>query len=244
MHQRQATVAAMTTNRAASVTLPDGTMPIHLSFPELGHGPGIMLVHEIFGVAEYIQSVAARLASAGYVVGVPELFWRFAPGWTGTADETGTTEALRQVSSLDRDQAIADLGAALDVIGSDPGVDGTPAVLGFCLGGTLAFGVAARFEPAACVCYYGSGVRSMLDCLDDVRCPTLFHFGSLDQYIPGDDIAAVAAASSGRDNVAVNVEIAGHAFDNVAPMFHDEAAARSAWSKTMGFLAEHLPVNS
>jgi len=230
-------------DRIDQIALPDGTMDVHVWIPDAGAGASIVLAHEIFGVADYIRSVAERLAAAGYVVAVPELFWRFAPGWVGSADEAGTGAALEQLAALDRDQAIGDVGTALDFVGRLPGVDGSPAVLGFCLGGTLAFGVAARFEPAACVSYYGSGVPDMLDLIDDVHCPTLFHFGSRDAYIPGEGIDAVAAAIADRPHLQLNVEIAGHAFDNVAPLFHDESAARSAWSKTMAFLAEHVPLS-
>jgi carboxymethylenebutenolidase len=247
-HEREATSAcclaslAVPADRIETLNLPDGETDVHRWLPTAGHGPGVLLVHEIFGVADYIQSVAARLAAAGYVVGVPDLFWRFAPRWTGTADESGTAEALEKASALDHDQAVDDLGAALELLAGLPEVDGVPATLGFCLGGTLAFGVAIRFEPAACVSYYGSGVPSMLERLEDVHCPTLFHFGSLDRYIPGEGVDAVAEATAGHPHLTLNVEIAGHAFDNVAPMFHDEAAARSAWSKTMAFLAAHVPV--
>ena len=64
-------------------------------------------------------------------------------------------------------------------------VDGRPGVIGFCLGGTLAFGVAAADDPAVCVSYYGSGVPGMVDRLDDVTCPTLFHFGVDGRLHPG-----------------------------------------------------------
>jgi carboxymethylenebutenolidase len=92
------------------------------------------------------------------------------------------------------------------------------------------------------VSYYGSGVPSMIDRLDDVGCPTLFHFGANDPYIPGEGVEALAEALTERSGLVLNVEIAGHAFDNHdAPMFWAEAAAKAAWAKTMAFLAEHLP---
>ena len=116
-------------------------------------------------------------------------------------------------------------------------------MIGFCLGGTLAFGVAAADDPAVCVSYYGSGVPGMIDRLDEVTCPTLFHFGSTDAYIPAVGVEALGAAIAGRSGFVLNVEAAGHAFDNhESEMFYDEAAAKAAWAKTMAFLAEHLPV--
>ncbi len=149
---------------------------------------------------------------------------------------------METVAKLDRVIAVDDCGAVLDLVAELPEVDGAPGVIGFCLGGTLAFGTAIRYQPAVCVSYYGSGVAAQLGDIDSVTCPTLFHFGSRDRSIPGEDVERVAAAIDGRDQFALNVEIAGHAFDDEAPMFHDEAAANSAWSKTMAFLGNNLPV--
>ena len=89
-------------------------------------------------------------------------------------------------------------------------------MLGFCLGGSLAFAVAADFEPTVAVSYYGSQVPAMLSKLDRITVPILFHFGSLDEYIPGEGVEALVAATAGRDTRVVNIEIAGHAFDNEA----------------------------
>ncbi len=114
--------------------------------------------------------------------------------------------------------------------------------MGFCLGGTIAWGVAANAEPSCCVSYYGSGVPSMLGMIDQVSCPTLFHFGNNDSYIPGDGIDAIGAAIAGRQGFELNVETAGHAFDNhESEMFYNESAAQAAWAKTMAFLSTHLP---
>jgi carboxymethylenebutenolidase len=93
------------------------------------------------------------------------------------------------------------------------------------------------------VSYYGSGVPGMIEQLDRVECPVLFHFGRRDAYIPFEGVEAVAAAIDDREHVVLNVEEGGHAFDNhESDMFFDEAAAKAAWAKTMAFLAEHLPV--
>ena len=230
-------------HRVDAIDLGDaGSMNVDVWVPAAGRGPGIVLVQEIFGVGPYIRSVAERLAGAGYVVGAPDVFWRFHPGWVADATPEGTQESMGQVANLDVHQAIEDCGATLDRLGALDEVVGTPGVLGFCLGGTLAFGVAARFEPSVCVSYYGSGVPALLDDLASVSCPTLFHFGSTDAYIPGSSVDSLAAAIAAYPHMTINVELAGHAFDNPAPMFHNEAAARAAWSKTMAFLSQHLHV--
>ena len=221
-----------------------GSMPLHVWVPEGGSGPGVLLIQEIFGVGPYLRDVAGRLVDAGYVVGAPEVFWRFAPGWEAGHDEAGLEASLAKVGQMDPAAAAADCTAALDTLAGLDEVVGAPAVLGFCLGGTLAWAVAAGGEPSACVSYYGSGVPQMLDQVDAVTCPTLFHFGRDDAYIPFEGVEALDAVIAGRDGVVLNVEDAGHAFDNHhAEMFHDEAAAASAWAKTMAFLGEHVPVD-
>ena len=235
----------MSTSRTEAVTVADGTFDLHLWVPESGTGPGIVLVQEIFGVGPYIRAVGARLASAGYVVAAPDLFWRFAPDWQGAHDEAGLTASMEKVAQLDFPTALADLGAAHDHLAGLPEVTGVPGVLGFCLGGTLAWGAAASGRPSCCVSYYGSGVPSMLDLVDAVRCPTLFHFGNADAFLPNEGVEALNTAIAGRPNFSINVENAGHAFDNhEAEMFWNEGAAKAAWAKTMAFLGRELPVGS
>ena len=68
----------------------------------------------------------------------------------------------------------------------------------------------------------------------------MLHFGNADAYIPNEGVDAVGAAIAGREGFFLNVEDAGHAFDNhESEMFWNEAAAKSAWAKTMSFLTEH-----
>lgn len=218
-------------------------MTMHVWMPGSGSGPAILLLQEIFGVGPYIRAVAERLAAAGYVVGAPDVFWRFAPGWESTHDQDGLAASMAQVGKLDAPTAIADCAAALEVLGAVSGAQTAPAVMGFCLGGTLAWGVAIAGRPSACVSYYGSGVASMLDGIDAVSCPTLFHFGNDDPFIPNEGVEAINAAIDGRAGFVLNVENAGHAFDNhESEMFWNESAAQAAWAKTIAFLAEHLPV--
>ena len=234
----------MSETTTVDVACEGGEMAMHLWTPEHGSGPGIVLIQEIFGVGPYIRAVAERLAAAGYVVGAPDVFWRFAPGWESNHDQAGLEASLAQVGDLDPVAAVADCTAALGTLGGLEAVHGSPGVMGFCLGGTLAWGVALAADPAVCVSYYGSGVAGMLDAIDSVSCPTLFHFGNADAYIPNDDVEAVNAAIAGRPGFVLNVENAGHAFDNhESEMFWNESAAHAAWAKTMAFLGEHLPVS-
>jgi carboxymethylenebutenolidase len=233
----------MTTTSTQHVDLgPDGGMDMFLWTPDATPTAAVLLAQEIFGVGPYIRAVAERLASADYLVGAPDVFWRFHPHWVGDHDEQGLADSMQKVQQLDFPLAVSDCVAALTVLGATVGLTAAPGVLGFCLGGTLAWAVAANAEPSVCVSYYGSGVPSMLGMIDDIHCPTLLHFGNADAFIPNDGIDAIGASLAGHPGFVLNVENAGHAFDNhESAIFYQKAAADAAWAKTMAFLGEYLP---
>ena len=233
----------MTTLRTEQVARgADSAMDLHIWAPEATPMAAILVIQEIFGVGPYIRSVAERLADAGYLVAAPDVFWRFAPNWEAGHDQQGLTDSMAKVQQMDFPIAVGDCVAALAHLGATTGVARAPGVIGFCLGGTLAWAVAANASPSVCVSYYGSGVPSMLGMIDQVECPTLFHFGNADGYIPNEGVDAVGAAIAGREGFVLNVEDAGHAFDNhESEMFWNESAAKAAWTKTMAFLSLYLP---
>lgn len=222
----------------ASVPLDDGAMDLPIWLPEAGSGPAVIVVQEIFGVGEWIRAVATELAAEGYVVGAPDLYWRIEPGWSAAHDEAGLGQAYEMVGRLDVPGAVADTVAALGVLGEQEAVTGTPGIVGFCLGGTIAWLAAAEGEPASCVSYYGSGVADAADRVGDVTCPTLLHFGGADPFIGADQVAVVAGAVTGHEHIAIQVhDGAGHAFENDrAAQFHDPAAAAVSRAQTL----EHL----
>ena len=234
--------------RNEQIPAPDGSgdFAAHVTVPDAGRGPGVVVIHEIFGVNAYITSTCRRLADLGYVALAPDLFWRIAPGLSLDHDEEGLTKAMENVSRFDAATAVGDVAAALDHLRSLPEVEGGVGVLGFCLGGTLAYLAAAAASPDAAVSYYGSGVPDALDQADDIRCPKLVHFGGDDPYIPREQIEVARQALADRSGVTFVVhEGAGHAFDNhEAEMFHDAEAASRAWDQTAAFLREALPVPS
>ncbi len=232
----------MSTTRVDAVEVERGSFDLHVWIPEGGHGPGLLLIHEIFGVGPYIRAVGERLADLGYVVGAPDLFWRLHRNWEADHDQAGLEASLALVGQFDFPQGVADCVAALHTVRALPEVEGGVGVIGFCMGGTLGYLATAVASPDCAVSYYGSNIANMLEQLDNITCPILFHFGSSDSYIPEDQVAAVRAAAAGRPNVTINVEDAGHAFDNhESEMFHNPAAAAAAWTKTKAFLDQHLP---
>ncbi|MEV7099336.1 dienelactone hydrolase family protein [Amycolatopsis sp. NPDC051045] len=211
--------------------------------PPSGRGPGLVLIQEIFGLDDYLRSVAAELAGSGYVVAIPELFRRTAPGWSSTHDEVGVAASMEVAASFDPALGLSDVLETVAHLRSLPAVTGGVGVLGFCLGGSLAFAAAAEGDPDVAVSFYGSTVAEQIDGLSRVTCPIQFHFGGRDPYIPRSDVAVVEAVVASHPGAEIHVqEEAGHAFHNhVAPMFHHPEAAARAWDLTTTFLRRNLP---
>ena len=218
-------------------------MDAYLAIPESGSGPGVLVLMEIFGVGTYIRGATDRLAEHGYVALAPDLYRRTRPGVQFGKGPEGLQEAFAAVSELDMAGAIEDAITALGTLRTLPEVRGGTGVLGFCLGGTLAFGVAVGADPDTLVAYYGSGIPEMLGDADAISCPALFHFGAQDPYIPLEQSQRVADAAGSRPGWMVEIQPdGGHAFDNWDnPMFHQPEPAARAWALTRDFLARTLP---
>ena len=234
----------MVTTATAQLTAPDGgAFDAFIAVPEHGSGPGVLVIQEIFGVNAYIREVCERLAVAGFVALAPDVYWRLGPGTEfDSSDPASLGPAMEVTGRWDADVGLGDLGAALDQLGARPDVRGGCGVMGFCFGGTQTFRIAAAFDPVCAVSYYGSGVAGLLDDVDSITCPTLFHFGGDDPYLPLADAEAVVAAAADRDHLTARIHAgAGHAFDNhFAPHFSQPATAVRAWSETLAFLFTHL----
>jgi carboxymethylenebutenolidase len=237
----------MSTTRTDTVTVPDGgAFSAHIAIPDSGSGAGILLLQEIFGVNDFLKEKADDLAALGYVVLCPDVFWRVEPDVSLPHDEAALQTAfgyMTRFMEVDDDTKANDLGAALDHLRSLPEVGGRKvAVMGYCLGGFLAYALAYRFEPDAAVSYYGSGIADRLTEAAELDCPTIFHFGGNDPFIPNEQVDAITAHLGDRDDVEIHIQHqAGHAFENhLAPQFHDADAAAASWPLTVEFLERNL----
>lgn len=222
-----------------------GTYHGRLTLPEGASAdapvPAVLLVHELFGLSDYIEEVGERLADLGYASLAPDLFWRIDPDNPLDHSEESMGIAFGRLETFDFELAGADAVAALGQLGARPDVAGRPAVLGFCLGGILAFAVGIHGEPSAVVSYYGATVADLLPYANGLRCPALFVFGTEDPFIPNEVADAVEATFAGRDDVEVHRFAAGHAFDNPHSGEHSDAGAKSAaWEVASAFLARHI----
>ncbi len=217
----------------------------YLTIPDAGSGAGMVVVQEIFGVTEYIKDACARLSELGYVALAPDLYSRIEG--ESVIDERSPDSlprAFAAMQQLDMAQAAQDSAAALAHLRTVPEVkDERAGIIGFCLGGGMAYLVAAAAEPDVAVCYYGSAIPGNLDKAPDIHCPVLFQFGDADDYITAEQRAAVEKAFEGRPHTEFHLHHGpNHAFDNhnAAVFYHPEAAA-AAWKQTAAFLHREFP---
>lgn len=232
------------TRKTGSVALEDGELPYLLVVPDSGHGPGIVLCYEIFGLTQHMIERAERLARLGYVVMVPDFFWRIGPEQVVEEREPDAVQRAMDLGMrLDREAAGADGAAALEHLSDQAEVVGGAGVFGYCMGGMIAYLIAARTRPDAAVLYYPSGLEGYLDRMHDIHCPTLYEFGEQDSFMPPDIASRVSEATAHQEGVQVRVQPgAGHAFDNdLLPQLHNAAAAAAAWEDAQRFLRRWLP---
>ncbi len=216
-----------------------GDFAAYRALPEGGKGPVIVLLQEIFGVNAHIREVADLYAEEGYVVLAPDLFHQFAPRIELGYDEQGRATAFKYYEKFDIDWAVADIAATVRFARSMPeasGRSGKPqvGVLGFCLGGRLAFLAAAKAGPDCAVSYYGGGIEKSLDLAPHITIPMVLHFGGKDRLTPPEAIEAIRAAFKDRRDVEIYVyPDADHAFNRRGGANYHKPSALMAHTRTL-----------
>ncbi len=198
--------------------------------------PAVLVLHAWWGLDDKIEAVCRRLAALGYVALAPDLY----AGCTATT--RNEAEALRD--QMDRGQALWDLGAALSFLqhGTETRV-GHVGVLGFSLGGSMAWRLAARRpgEIAALVTFYG--LAGDVDPAS-LRLRAQGHFALADEFLTADEVESwrqrLNTASSVAEFHTYGGTIHGF-FESPVPGVHEPAAAQRAWDRTLAFLDRTLP---
>lgn len=209
----------------------------YLTCPVSGKGPGLLLLQEIFGVTAALRELADRLAGEGWVVLVPDLFWRFEPGIELADAGEEFDQAVELYRRFSINNAITDIGDSLEVLRSRPEQIGKAGCLGFCLGGTLAYLTAAETDVDCAVAYYGVGIEDQLDRLSDIHCPLMLHLGEEDGYVPEKAQQAIARALEGKaDATLFRYPDCDHGFAAPGREAYDRAAAGMAHTRTLSVL--------
>ncbi len=234
------------------------TADVELGFfahPESGVHPGVVMIHDVWGLADSTRDLAGRLAREGFGVLALDLYRRLS--------EVSIDNPGAWMRDLSDPQVIGDVQAGVDFLAGDSATAGRPAgVTGFCMGGMYAL-------LAACACrglsaaapFYGllshehgilhdeAGLdparkpRQPLDAVRDLTCPVLAFYGDADEFVPMDDVRRLqsALAVSAQAGEVVVYPEAGHAFMNeTRPEAFRPDVAKDAWARMVAFLRERL----
>lgn len=211
-----------------------------LALPPRGRGPGLVLLQEIFGVNRHIRTVAEQYALDGFVVIAPDLFWR-QQRRIELAYEGGDMQRARElIGSADPTLLDEDVSRTVQTLRARSEVTGKVGVLGYCLGGRLAYLAAARTDVDAASCFYGGGIQERLDQASRIRCPIQFHYGERDAMIPPDAVAAVREAMEEREAEVFVYPDADHGFNCWDRASYQQRAAALAHGRTLELFAQHL----
>ncbi|MEM7679227.1 MAG: dienelactone hydrolase family protein [Myxococcota bacterium] len=178
------------------ITASDGhVFDAFVAEPAVSPVAGLVLIHEIAGVNDYVKRMAYKWATEGYRVVCPALFDRVRRGHAVSYQPEGLAAGRKIAYGLDREKAVsdvadamkaaelADVEAALGAAGPGP-----VGVVGYCFGGSMTWLAATRINPppAACVSYYGRWVSEYRN--ETPNCPIILHFGEEDPFIPIEDV--------------------------------------------------------
>jgi len=206
---------------------------------EKGTYPGIVLLHEWWGLNSQIKDLGARLACEGYGVIIPNLYGRLGGMVTGNAE---VAEAL--MGKLDQSLALQDINSCCEFLNTKEFIKrNIHAVVGFGMGGTLAMKFACqRKRLRTAVSYYGRIIHPAGG-LQDILCPVLYHYAEQDPWVSAQDIERLRHAAQEYKKVFDIRTYPGapHAFANeLRADSHREEAATEAWTATAQFLKQHL----
>lgn len=216
--------------------------PAYVAEPEGQPRGAIIVIQEIFGINPGIRSKVDHWAELGYLAAAPDLFWRFAPGVELDPDVPEEFKrALQLMGQLDQDLAIKDIEATIRALRSRLPDNGRVGVVGYCLGGRLAYMSAARTDANASVGYYGVGLEGLLGEQHAIANPLLLHMAEEDHFVSRD--AQKTIGEGLKDNPHVTIHSypgVDHGFAAEMGKRRSEEAARLADSRTEQFFARHL----
>lgn len=226
------------------ITIPSfdgaGAIPAYVATPAQPAKAAVIVIPEIFGVNEGIRRKVESWAELGYLAVAPDIFWRFAPGVELDPDvPEQMQEAFGYFQQYDADLGVDDIKAVLAWTRTqDVAKTG---LVGFCLGGRLAYMAAARTDIDASVGYYGVMIDTMLDEAGGITKPLALHIPTADHFVSPQAQATIHAALDTDEHVTLwDYEGLDHGFAAEMGNRRDEAGARLADERTREFLARNL----
>jgi len=235
-----------------SLPTADGLMPVYVCRPAgTGPHPAVIVVMEAFGLNAHIKDVSERIAREGYVAIAPDLFYRFGSPIVPYGD---VPRAIAYIQRFDDAALMAELGVVIQHLkGRHEVRSDRIGIVGFCVGGRIAFLTACR-HPAAikvAVSFYGGGIAAdtpsaPINLADRIQCPVLCFFGEADKMIPMDQVRRLDETLK-RLKKTAEVKVykgAGHGFFCDDRASYDAGSAQNAWEMVRSWLAKYLKSSS
>ena len=222
------------------------TVKAFVVYPEVkGKATAVVVIHEIFGLSDWVRTVADQLAEAGYIAIAPDLLSGMGPQGGGSSEFPDRSAVTQAVGKLPPDQVTADLNAVADYVAKLPAANGKVAVGGFCWGGSQTFRFATnRPSLVAAFVFYGTGPDSK-EAIAKIKAPVYGFYGGNDARVTATvpkSTELMKEASKTYD--PVTYEGAGHGFmrsgeDPTATDANKDAnkkARDEAWARWKGLL--------
>jgi len=220
----------------------DGGFGAYLASPASGHGPGVIVIQEIFGVNAVVRAICDAHAARGRFALAPDLFWRLEPGvqlTDKTQEDWG--KAFGYMQRFDADKGVTDIQTSIADLRKVPGCTGKIGTVGYCLGGQLAFLAGTRTDADASIGYYGVNIENRLNEAGKIKKPVMLHIAGKDAYQPAEARAAIMDGLKGNALVTIHVyPEMDHAFAREGGQHYDKANADLANTRTDNFFRQHL----
>lgn len=225
-----------------TIVTPDGDFSAYLAKPKAAKAPAIVVIQEIFGINADMRKTCDDLAAAGYIAICPDLYWRQEPN-VELFDKTEADwqKAFALYKAFDVDAGIRDIAATIAYARKLDGNTGKVGVMGYCLGGLLAYLSAARTDSDASVAYYGVGIDKNVDEAKRINRPLLMHIAVEDEYVSKEAQKVMRDALLDHPKVEMHsYQGMNHAFARNNGIHYDKANADRANSRTMDFFRTAL----
>ncbi len=219
---------------------PDGAFKAYVARPDGTPRGAVVVVQEIFGVNAVMRGKADWLAREGFLAVAPDLFWRIKPGIDLTdQSDAEWQEAFGYMNALDKNASVTDVQATLNWARSQGA--SKAGVMGYCMGGYIAFLAACRTDSDATVAYHGGGIHTALGEAGGIKKPLMLHNPMKDSFIPVEALNTIRETLKSNPLVTVH-EYAeqDHAFTREGGKHYDADATKVADSRTVAFFKANL----
>ncbi len=218
-----------------------GTFTGYLATPRSGKGPGLVLIQEIFGVNDNMRALANLYAEEGYVVVVPDMFWRQEAGVDLGYSPQERIKAFSLLHAFDTAKGLEDIQTVISALRSHSGVTGKVGVIGFCMGGKLAYLAACRTDADVAVGYYGVGIELVMDEAKNIGCDLTLHIAQLDRFCPPEAQAQLQQGLGNNPKVQMFVYPGvDHAFARIGGDNFHKTSSQLAYQRTVEALKKAI----